>query len=124
MMLFFHVPGTQAVMDVGQVTPPSPVMIVPEKIDFNSQTVHTSSQPTVATLTNISKATVTVRDISASGIDFTEDNNCPAMLPAGASCKIDVTFTPAITGPRLGTIIISASDRASPLFLVLSGTGQ
>ncbi len=76
----------------------SSVMISPERIDFSPQTVQTASHPTAATLTNGSSGNVSVRDISASGIDFTETNDCPATLVPGASCRIVVTFTPAITG--------------------------
>ena len=117
--------GTQARTDVAQfMRPASSITVTPEKIDFGSQAVGTSSQPKAATLTNISKASVTISDISASGIDFTETNNCPVSLAPGSNCKIEITFTPAITGMRLGTIIVSGSDPASPRFLVLSGTGD
>lgn len=111
--------------DVAQpARPASSIAITPEKIEFSPQAVGMSSQPRIATLTNVSSANVTVRDISPSGIDFTETNDCPANLAPGATCKIEVTFTPAVTGLRLGTIIVSASDPASPSFLVLSGTGE
>lgn len=109
---------------VRPVRPASSIVIRPAKIEFTPQAVDTSSQPRFATLTNVSNANVTVSDISASGIDFTETNDCPTNLAPGADCKIEVTFTPAVTGPRLGTIIVSGSDPASPLFLVLSGTGE
>jgi len=102
----------------------SSIVMTPQKVEFGPQPVGMSSQPRVATLTNISSANVTVRGISAAGIDFTETNDCPANLAPGATCKIEVTFTPAVTGLRLGTIIVSASDPTSPLFLVLSGTGE
>ena len=48
----------------------------------------------------------------------------PIQLPSGGNCAIEVIFKPAIDGPRIGTIIISTSDPASPQFLVLTGTGQ
>jgi hypothetical protein len=102
----------------------SVVKLTPPKLDFGSLPVGTASPLKTATLTNISNSAVTVRDISASGIDFAETNTCPSSLPAGGDCAIEVTFKPAIDGPRIGTIIISTSDPASPQFLVLTGTGQ
>jgi hypothetical protein len=108
------------------VAPPRPkaITISPEKLDFPAQAAQSSSQPLAATLTNVSSGSITIRDISVSGIDFNATNDCPASLAPNASCKIQVTFTPATTGPRLGTVIVSVSDPSSPLFLILSGTGQ
>jgi len=102
----------------------SVVRLTPPKLDFGSVPVGTTSLPKIATLTNTSNSALTVRDISASGIDFAETNTCPSTLPAGGSCATEVTFKPAIDGPRMGTIMISTSDPASPQFLVLTGTGQ
>lgn len=124
-VLFINSVGIQATTDVAQLSRlANTVALSPQKLEFDSQAVGTSGQPKTATLTNTSNTNVAVRDISASGIDFTETNNCPANLAPGANCKIEVTFTPAVTGPRLGTIIVSASNPANPLFLVLSGTGE
>ena len=102
----------------------SVVRLTPPKLDFGSVPVGATSPPKIAILTNTSSSALTVRDISASGIDFAETNTCPSTLPAGGSCAIGVTFKPAIDGPRMGTIMISTSDPASPQFLVLTGTGQ
>lgn len=124
-VLFINSAAVQAITDVAQPTrPASSLAISPAKIDFDSQTVGTPSQPKSATLTNVSPAEVTISDISASGIDFTQTNDCPRDLAPGANCQIEVTFTPAVTGPRLGTIIVSGSDPSGPRFLVLSGTGE
>ena len=124
-VLFIHSAAVQAPRDVVQpARPASSIAIAPAKIDFALQAVGVSSQPQSATLTNVSPADVTISDISASGIDFTQTNDCARTLAPGAKCKIDVIFTPAVTGPRLGTIIVSGSDPASPRFLVLSGIGK
>jgi len=98
------------------------IEVAPPSIDFGSQPVGSKSQPRTATLTNISPTTVSIRDITASGIDFSETDNCQSSLPAGAHCTIAATFTPAISGPRLGTIIITA-DPPGFIMLVLAGTG-
>jgi len=98
-----------------QVTPPS--------IDFGVRPVGSKSQPLTATLTNVSSGPVIIRDITASGIDFSQINNCQNTLQARAECTIEATFLPATTGPRLGTIIITA-DPPSTLFLVLTGEGE
>jgi hypothetical protein len=100
-----------------------PLELTPARFDFGSQPAGTKSQAKTATLTNNSSQNVSIRDITASGIDFSETDTCQGVLVAGARCTIDVTFTPAITGPRLGAILI-ATDSPSSLFLVLMGTGE
>ena len=124
-VLFINSAAVQANTDASQpARPASSIAITPGKIDFGSQAVGVTSQPRSAILNNVSPAEVTITDISASGIDFKQSNDCPPHLAPGAKCTIEVTFAPAITGPRLGTIIVSGSDPASPRFLVLSGTGE
>jgi hypothetical protein len=117
--------GLQNMADVARPLQSAPlVKIEPAKIDFGMQAVGTPSRPRTATLTNVSNASVTIRDITASGIDFAETDNCQGSLAPGSNCAIQVTFTPAVTGPRMGTIIITDSEPTSPRFLVLTGTGE
>ena len=101
----------------------TPLELMPARIDFGSQTAGTRSQPRTATLTNHSSQNVHIRDVAASGIDFTETNTCQGSLVSGARCMIDVTFTPATSGLRLGTVLVT-TDSSSSLFLVLMGTGE
>jgi Transmembrane protein 131-like N-terminal len=104
--------------------PVSVVAIAPNALDFGSQAVGTASPKKTAVLTNTGKSVLTIHDVTVSGIDFGESNTCQGSLAPGANCTIAVTFKPAITGPRLGTIIITDSDVASPHMLVMSGVGQ
>jgi hypothetical protein len=103
---------------------PSVVVLTPDRIDFGSQVVGVAGQPKSATLTNTGNSLLTISDITASGIDFSETNTCPPSLAAGAACTIDVTFRPASNQARLGTVIISDSGPGSPHMLLLSGIGQ
>jgi len=105
---------------------PSPgvVQLAPGKLDFGIQPVGVASQSKSATLINTGKTRLTISDISASGIDFTQKNTCPSVLAAGQECAITVVFKPAINEPRFGTVIISDSDPSGPHMLLLSGTGQ
>jgi len=111
--------GAAAVKDPSS----SPLELVPGEIDFGTQPVAATSPPKTATVVNRSSQTVTIRDVTASGIDFSESDNCHGRLAAGARCTITVTFTPASTGSRLGTVLI-ATDFPRSLFLVLAGTGE
>jgi hypothetical protein len=105
--------------------PQQTLQLVPDKVDFGSVVVGTRSDPKTITLTSKTNSTVVIGSILVSGIDFAQNNNCGTQLAAGAQCSIQVTFQPAISGPRIGTLIITnANDPASPHLLVLNGTGQ
>lgn len=108
---------------VGKPTPPVSLTVSPEKLDFGAHSTETTSTPQSVTLANVTAAPVTIRDITVSGIDFTESNNCPSQLAPGAQCVLQVVFKPAITGTRIGTVIVTDSD-PNAIFIVLTGTGQ
>ena len=103
---------------------PNVLELNPAQIDFGSQAVGEPSTPQKVILHNVGNTTLEIRDITPSGIDFSQSNDCSTILLADASCTIQVTFKPAITGPRIGTVIITASDAHSPHMLVLNGTGE
>lgn len=65
---------------------------------------------------------VQISGISASG-DFSQSNNCPATLPAGAQCAITVIFKPSAAGARNGTLSIAANVTSSPRTVSLQGSG-
>lgn len=121
-------PGAGAIESDGQPNQPpgrpGPLKITPESLDFGAQSVGAVSQPKTATLTNPGTLQLTITDIITSGIDFRQTNTCGQSLPPGASCTIQVTFKPAITGPRMATLLILDSDPASPQSIVLNGIGQ
>jgi len=115
--------GQKDASDPVQRPTTGPLDITPTKIDFGSQPAGTTSPARTATLANHSNQNVNIRDVAASGIDFLETDTCQGTLAAGAHCTIDVTFTPAVTGLRLGTVLIT-TDSPSPIFLVLMGSGE
>src|SRR5215472_12354695 len=69
------------------------VSLVPASLTFAPQPVGTFSAAQVATLTNTGGTGLKISNIGRSG-DFYEGNDCPAILPAGASCTLSVRFTP------------------------------
>jgi hypothetical protein len=75
-----------------------------------------------ATLVNSGNAGLAITSISISG-DFTQSNNCGASLAAGASCAIQVTFTPTAAGSRSGTLTVNDNSATASQTVSLSGTG-
>jgi hypothetical protein len=100
------------------------VTLLPASLTYGSFNVGSSSPSQAVTLTNTSGAgtNVTVTSIATSG-DFSQTNTCPASLASGASCTINVTFTPTAAGPRSGTLTVTDSATGSPHTTSLSGTG-
>jgi hypothetical protein len=98
------------------------VTLKPSSLTFAVQLLKTTSSPQDATLTNTGSMDVTISNISTSG-PFSQINNCPSDLPAGANCKIEVAFIPTAKGPASGTLSVTDNAKGSPQTVALSGTG-
>jgi len=98
------------------------VALSPASLSFPSSQVGTTSGAQAVTLTNNGNATLSISAIQVAG-NYSQTNNCPATLPSGASCAINITFSPTSAGARNGTLSISDSASDSPQALSLTGTG-
>jgi len=94
-------------------------------LKFGGQILHTSSPATAMTILNTTSSPLTINSISFSG-DFGEakPNNCPKVLPVGATCAVQVEFTPSALGTRTGELTIQDSDPTSPQIVNLTGIGS
>ncbi|HXJ91860.1 MAG TPA: choice-of-anchor D domain-containing protein [Terriglobia bacterium] len=94
-------------------------------ITFVSRKVGTTSSTQTITLTNLGNK-LTLKSITITGTnpgDFAQTNTCGTSVAGGASCTINVTFTPTATGTRSASVTLSDSDPTSPQNVSLSGTG-
>ncbi len=94
----------------------------PSSESFGSTTVGSTSAAQSVTVTNPGSAAVSMNSVGITG-PFAEGNNCGTSLAAGASCTVNVTFTPTAAGAASGTLSVSSSAPGSPLTVALSGTG-
>ncbi|PYV19321.1 MAG: hypothetical protein DMG21_01985, partial [Acidobacteria bacterium] len=102
------------------------VSLAPSTIPFGNQQVGTTSSPQAATLSNSGGSTVTISSIAITGTNssnFGQTNNCGASLAAGASCTINVTFSPSVASSEAATLTVTDSDAGSPQTASLTGTG-
>jgi hypothetical protein len=109
--------GATATPAVATLTPATPLA-------FGSVAVWSASAPQVATLTNSGGAALAITGISMGGTNpfvFAQTNNCGASLAAGASCAINVTFTPNGTGAK--SAVLNVVDALGTQSLAVSGTG-
>nr|HEV7952599.1 choice-of-anchor D domain-containing protein [Candidatus Acidoferrales bacterium] len=91
-----------------------------------SGTLIGQSASTPIALTNSGFATLTIDAISIAGAnqaDFSQTNNCPATLAAGAKCTFNITFSPQAVGERAASLNVTDNAAGSPHIVVLSGEG-
>ena len=109
------------------------VTVTPSSLTFGSQAISTTSAPLSVMVTNTGTAAVNFAGFTTSGADA-EDFSVPlpssgggcsaaGTLAAGASCTINVLFTPQAAGARTATLLIADSATGSPQTVALSGTG-
>jgi hypothetical protein len=96
----------------------------PASLSFTAQSVGTTSASKLVTLKNTSPSSVTVNSIAATGNFAIASKTCGSSLAAGATCKVNVTFTPSVSGAITGSLAISDSAPDSPQTVALSGTGN
>jgi hypothetical protein len=92
-------------------------------LTFGSQAPGTTSTAQTVTLSNTGTAAATSASISVTG-DFAQTNTCGSSIAAGASCAVNVTFSPTTSGTRTGSLTVTSSASNSPTTVALSGTGS
>jgi hypothetical protein len=100
----------------------STVVLAPTSLSFSNQAVNTSSAAQSIRLTVETSGRLALSKIAASA-NFSQTNDCGTGGIPGASCVINVTFTPTTTGTLNGTLTITDSASSSPQTLPLNGTG-
>jgi hypothetical protein len=93
----------------------------PTSIIFPSTPVGSSSVAQSVSLSNLGNTTLHVAAVQTTG-DFSQTNTC-GTVPAGASCVINITFTPTAAGNRSGTLA-AADDAFSNPQIPLAGSGS
>jgi hypothetical protein len=106
--------------------------IKPESLKFPKTTMGTTSKPKTVKVSNPKGnkkhpgLPIVIEMISDSRV-FMQTNDCPlspAMLAAGSSCTISVTFTPSAAMKQTGMLTITDNANHSPQHVSLSGTGK
>src|SRR5207245_354121 len=123
-------PGSpQSVSLAGMGIAPA-VTLAPTNLAFGDQRLSTTSPAQTVTLTNSGTATLSITSIALAGSnpgDFAiaAGTTCTngATVVAGASCLINLTFTPTAASARTATVTITDDAASSPQSVSLAGTG-
>jgi subtilisin family serine protease len=83
--------------------------LTPAFLTFPNQPVNTTSAAQTLTYTNTGTVTLSITAIAAQFGPFAQTNTCGATLAPGASCTINVTFTPPTTDGQQGFLTISGT---------------
>jgi hypothetical protein len=112
---------------VVSILAPDTLTVSPGLLDFGSAVLGTSGGPLTETLTNTGTLAIAINSITIVGDDAANfqrtATNCQASLPAGTSCTISLTFTPAQTGVRAAALTITDDTAGSPHGASLTGVG-
>ncbi len=96
----------------------------PASLSFSPQVAGTTSAAKAVTVKNNSSASVNISSINATGNYAVSSTTCGSSLASGATCAINVTFTPSIAGSLPGSLAIVDNSPDSPQTVALSGTGN
>jgi uncharacterized glyoxalase superfamily protein PhnB len=115
--------ATQTVLLSGTGQAVSVASFSANTLTFPGQSIGTTSAAQSVTLTNTGTAALVISNVVASG-DFAQVNTCPASIAPAASCTINVTFTPTVSGNRFGSVTFTDNAANSPQLISLSGAGN
>lgn len=104
------------------------VQITPLSASFAAIPIGTTSNTQTISLKNIGTAPVIFSGFATNNSNFAvaSGTTCSTSAPLapGASCLINVTFTPSGSGNIIGGLVISDSDLSSPQVVSLAAVGQ
>lgn len=117
----------QAVTLAGTGTSGPTARLSPPALVFGEHAVGTSSHGEAVVLTNAGNAPLAVGNITVAGAsrsDFVQTNACGSSLVPGASCTIEIRFTPHATGTRTAVIHVLSNNQFGGLQVKVQGTGS
>jgi hypothetical protein len=103
--------------------PTTPYAITSTGLDLGDVPLNNTSAPQSVTVTNITGVSVPTGIIGVVG-SFTETNDCPSSLAAGASCTMNIQFHPAGPGTQNGSASGTWDGQAFAVNLTGNGIRQ
>ena len=119
-------PYNIALTGLGAPVPPDEPDIALDRtdLDFGLVEANTTSDSTV-TISNTGTQPLTISDLQVTGNSFSViDPAAPLDIPVGSSQAITLRFSPVVTGPQSGSLLVSSNDPDQGAVSVsLAGTG-
>ena len=105
------------------VAPPGVSLLPTGGLSFVPTAVGQASAAQTVTLTNSGGAALTISSAAVSGDFAVGTNTCGTSVAAGATCMLQITFSPTAGGVRPGLLTLADSAGNSPQTLPLMGVG-
>lgn len=100
------------------------VSLSPANFDFGSVATDSASSPVDFTITNTGTAPLNITSVTTTDASFVLVNTeCTGAINPGDHCVVNVTFTPAATGPASASLSIVDDAADSPQSAALTGEG-
>ncbi len=100
----------------------APATYTPKLIPFPNQPINSTSTASVVTFTNNQATAISIAGIATSA-PFAQTNNCGTSLGVGASCTVNVTFTPTAVKYYSSSLTITDNTATSPHVVSVTGNG-
>ena len=102
--------------------PVNGIALNPGSTTFQSTIVGVPSNGQIVNLVNVGETPLTITSITTTG-PFAASNACGTSLAIGATCAINVVFTPTAVGTATGQLQVVTNASSSALTSTLTGTG-
>ena len=116
-----YVPRTFFVL-ISSGTGSPAVSLTPATLTFPAQLIGSTSASKAVTLKNTGTAPLNLLSLSTSG-GYSQTNSCGSSVAAGASCTINVSFSPTVPGATPGALTVVDNVASSPQVVSFTGTG-
>lgn len=93
-----------------------------EALDFGGQAVNTTSAAQSIEMSNTGNVNLTIAAVTTAE-GFTGSDDCGDVLAPGATCAIDVAFSPTAAQPYVGNLVVATNAGDSPHAIALRGFG-
>jgi hypothetical protein len=131
-----HQTGMLSIIDTGPCSPQQVsltgtdiqplITLSPTSLSFGNQAINTTSSARLVTIENSGTDLLTLTSITPSGDFAAPSNTCSTTLNPGATCTVDVTFTPTALVSFQGTLTITDNNKGVPgstQSIALTGAG-
>ena len=106
----------------GAIVPAPVIRLSLTNIAFGNRLMGAAGSAQPVTLSNIGGADLAISAFNVRG-DFTQANDCPAVVVPGASCRIDVRFLASVPGDRPGSLDVRSNAVSGNSLVGMAGRG-
>ena len=117
-----NTPGSPLAIPLSGTGMQPQVAVTPSSASFGSVVVGTSNSQAM-TLKNTGTASLTISQVTVTGVGFSQTGLSAQTVAAGRSVAFNTALAPSAAGSASGSISITSNAPGSPLAIALSGTG-